>query len=51
MIIPDVYKDITYDLDEDSYSLAEQQDLVRKRFVKSWDDLLDGFKVCSFTIA
>ena len=51
VLIPDIYKNITYNLDEDSYSLAEQQDFVRKRFVKSWDELFEGFKVSDiFTI-
>lgn len=32
-------------LDEDSYALAEQQDVVRKRFVRAWDGLADNLKV------
>lgn len=51
VLIPDIYKNITYNLDEDSYSLSEQQDFVRKRFIKSWDELFEGFKVGNiFTI-
>jgi conserved oligomeric Golgi complex subunit 4 len=40
-----VYKDVSYVLDEDSYSAAEYQDVVRKRFIKAWESLVDGFKV------
>lgn len=43
--IPDVYKDVSYVLDEDGYSAAELQDLVRKRFVKAWEGLIEGYKV------
>ncbi|KAF8652758.1 hypothetical protein AX16_004254 [Volvariella volvacea WC 439] len=42
--ISDVYRDVSYVLDEDSYALAEYQEVVRKRFVKAWDGLLDGYK-------
>lgn len=42
--IPDVYKDVTYVLDEQGYSAAEYQDLVRKRFIKGWEQLMDGYK-------
>jgi len=44
-LIPDVFKDVSYILDEDSYATAEHQDLVRKRFVKTWEGLVDGYKV------
>ncbi|KAH8117158.1 COG4-domain-containing protein [Phellopilus nigrolimitatus] len=43
-LILDVYKDVSYVLDEDSYSVAEYQDLVRKRFLKTWESLTDEFK-------
>jgi conserved oligomeric Golgi complex subunit 4 len=43
--IPEVYKDMSYLLDEDAYSGAEYHDLVRKRFIKGWEGLLDGYKV------
>ncbi|KAK7466940.1 Golgi transport complex subunit 4 [Stygiomarasmius scandens] len=42
--ITEVYKDITYVLDDDSYSNAEYQDLVRKRFVKIWEGLVEDYK-------
>ncbi|KAH7096123.1 COG4-domain-containing protein [Auriculariales sp. MPI-PUGE-AT-0066] len=34
---PDTYKDVTYLLDDEAYALAEQADLVRKRFTKTWE--------------
>ena len=40
-----MYKDVSYVLDEDAYSTAEFQDIIRKRFVRAWDGLVDGFKV------
>lgn len=43
--IPDVYKDVPYVLDDDSYASAEYQDVVRKRFMKALEALLDGYKV------
>ncbi|KAI0328076.1 COG4-domain-containing protein [Cubamyces sp. BRFM 1775] len=42
--IPDVYKDVSYVLDDDGYSAAELQDLVRKRFIKAWEGLIEGYK-------
>lgn len=45
--IPDIYKDVSYVLDDDGYAAAELQDTVRKRFVKAWEALIDGYKVCS----
>ncbi|KAF8502459.1 COG4-domain-containing protein [Gautieria morchelliformis] len=43
-LVIDVYKEITYMLDEESYAAAESQDSVLKRFVRSWSALMDGFK-------
>ncbi|KIK45917.1 hypothetical protein CY34DRAFT_22317 [Suillus luteus UH-Slu-Lm8-n1] len=43
-LIPDVFKDVSYVLDEDSYNAAEQHDIVRKRFIKTWEGLVDGYK-------
>ena len=43
--ISDIYKDISYVLDEDGYSTADYQDLTRKRFIKAWEGLVDGYKV------
>lgn len=44
-LVIDVYKEITYMLDEESYAAAESQDLVLKRFIRLWSALMDGFKV------
>ena len=44
-LIVDVYRDVSYALDDDGYTTAEYQDLVRKRFVKAWEGLIDGYKV------
>lgn len=44
--ISDIYKDTSYVLDDDAYTAAELQDAVRKRFVKGWETLIDGYKVC-----
>lgn len=43
-LVPDIYKDISYVLDDDGYSTADYQDLTRKRFVKVWESLVDGYK-------
>ncbi len=43
--VPDVYKDVSYILDEDGYAVAEYNDVVRKRFIKAWESLVDGYKV------
>ncbi|KAI0693895.1 COG4-domain-containing protein [Cytidiella melzeri] len=44
MFIPDVYKDVSYVLDDDSYATAEYNDVVRKRFIKAWEGLVEGYK-------
>lgn len=44
-LLSDVYKDVSYKLDDDAYNEAEYRDDVRKRFVKAWDALLSGYKV------
>jgi conserved oligomeric Golgi complex subunit 4 len=41
----DMYKDVSYNLDQDAYTTAEYNDVVRKRFIRLWTTLLDGFKV------
>ncbi|GAA5976610.1 hypothetical protein JCM10908_005566 [Rhodotorula pacifica] len=43
-LLSDVYKDVSYKLDEDGYNEAEYRDEVRKRFAKGWDGLLSGFQ-------
>jgi hypothetical protein len=44
-LIPDIYKDVLYVLDDDAYHAAEYQDVVRKRFIKSWENLVNVYKV------
>ncbi|KAI9446846.1 COG4-domain-containing protein [Lactarius indigo] len=43
-LLTDVYKDVSYVLDDDAYTAAEYQDVVRKRFIKAWEGLVDGYK-------
>ncbi|KAI5479668.1 hypothetical protein MNV49_003178 [Pseudohyphozyma bogoriensis] len=47
-LLSEVYKDVSYVLDEEAYAEAEYRDDVRKRFVKSWEALLAGYRE-SFT--
>jgi len=44
-ILDDCYKDVTYLLDDDTFAEADEQDLVRKRFIRSWEGLMDGYRV------
>jgi hypothetical protein len=44
-LLDDCYRDISYELDEDAFALAEEDDLVRKRFIRSWEALVEGYKV------
>ncbi|KAJ7632374.1 COG4 transport protein-domain-containing protein [Roridomyces roridus] len=43
-LITEVYKEVSYVLDDESYSAAEYSDVVRKRFIKAWEALVDGYK-------
>ena len=44
-LLDDCYRDTTYLLDDDSFAEAEEVDIVRKRFQRNWDGLVDGYKV------
>lgn len=44
-ILDDAYRDVNYVLDDDAFQEAEELDLVRKRFVKSWESLILGYRV------
>ena len=44
-LLADVYKDVSYVLDDDAYAAAEYQDVVRKRFIRAWEGLAEGYKV------
>ncbi|GAA5869453.1 hypothetical protein JCM16303_000476 [Sporobolomyces ruberrimus] len=43
-LLSDVYHGVAYRLDEDGFADAEYKDEVRKRFVRSWDNLLSGYR-------
>ncbi|SPO47330.1 related to conserved oligomeric Golgi complex component 4 [Moesziomyces antarcticus] len=43
-ILVETYRDVSYVLDDEGYSDAESRDLVRRRFVKSWELLLVHFR-------
>ncbi|BGP30594.1 Golgi transport complex subunit 4 [Rhodotorula toruloides] len=43
-LLSEVYKDVSYKLDEDAYNEAEYRDDVRKRFVKGWDALMSAYR-------
>ncbi|WVQ62081.1 uncharacterized protein L199_000216 [Kwoniella botswanensis] len=43
-LLDDCYKDVTYLLDEDTFAEADELDLVRKRFIRAWESLVDGYK-------
>jgi hypothetical protein len=47
-LLDECYRDVTYALGEDAFADAEDQDLVRRRFVRGWESLMDGFR-SSFT--
>jgi hypothetical protein len=40
-----VYRDLSYALDEDGFAEADEADLVRKRFMRSWEGLVDVYRV------
>jgi hypothetical protein len=44
-LITEVWKDVSYVLDDDAYSAAEYQDVPRKRFIKVWEGLMESYKV------
>ncbi|GMK54850.1 hypothetical protein CspeluHIS016_0114360 [Cutaneotrichosporon spelunceum] len=47
-LLDECYRDVTYALGEDAFADAEDQDLVRRRFVRGWENLMDGYR-SSFT--
>jgi hypothetical protein len=44
--LDDIYRDVSYNLDEDTFAEAEDLDIVRKRFIRAWEQLVDGYRVC-----
>ncbi|WVN85165.1 uncharacterized protein L203_100310 [Cryptococcus depauperatus CBS 7841] len=47
-LLDESYKDVSYLLDEDAFGEVDEMDLVRKRFIRIWEGLMDGYKE-SFT--
>ncbi len=45
--LDDCYKDVSYALNEDSFVESEEQNVVRKRFVRAWEGLVEGYRVMS----
>ena len=45
-LLDDIYRDVSYNLDEDTFAEAEDLDIVRKRFIRAWEQLVDGYRVC-----
>ncbi|CDS01916.1 related to conserved oligomeric Golgi complex component 4 [Sporisorium scitamineum] len=43
-LLLETYRDVSYVLDDESYSDAEARDLVRRRFVKAWDLVFHHFR-------
>ncbi len=44
-LLADMYKDMSYILDDDTYAAAEYQDVIQKHFIKAWEGLAEGYKV------
>lgn len=44
-MLDDIYRDVSYNLDEDTFAEAEDLDIVRKRFIRAWEQLIDGYRV------
>lgn len=44
-LLDECYRDTSYLLDDDDYAEAEELDIVRKRFQRAWEGLVDGYKV------
>ncbi|KAL0947222.1 hypothetical protein HGRIS_013339 [Hohenbuehelia grisea] len=42
--LTDIYKEVSYVLDDDSYAAAEYQDVVRKKFIKSWENCMEVYR-------
>lgn len=43
-LVADMYKDVTYVLDEEAYTASDSLDVVRKRFIRIWESVMEGFK-------
>ncbi|GFZ43643.1 hypothetical protein JCM24511_01363 [Saitozyma sp. JCM 24511] len=43
-LLDEVYRDTTYLLDEDGFAEADEADIVRKRFARGWEILVEGYR-------
>ncbi|TXT06172.1 hypothetical protein VHUM_03645 [Vanrija humicola] len=43
-MLDECYRDVSYLLDEDAFADAEEHDVVRRRFVRAWEGIVEGFK-------
>jgi hypothetical protein len=43
-LLDECLRDVSYVLDEDRFADAEEADIVRRRFARAWDGVVDGFK-------
>ncbi|KAF8633700.1 hypothetical protein AX17_004358 [Amanita inopinata Kibby_2008] len=43
-MVPESFKDISYVLDDDAYAATQFQDIVRKRFAKAWEFMMESYK-------
>jgi conserved oligomeric Golgi complex subunit 4 len=44
-LLDDCYRDVTYVLNESTFTEAEEGDLIRKRFIRQWQALFEGYRV------
>ena len=44
-ILDECYRDVSYMLDDDAFAEAEDADIVKRRFMRAWEGLVDGYKV------
>ncbi|KAG5219426.1 COG4 transport protein-domain-containing protein [Salix suchowensis] len=47
----DIYRDVSYVLDDNGYAAAEYQDVVRKKFIKSWEGFMEAYKVRFYSLS
>ena len=47
-LIVEVFKDVSYILDDETYSTIDNQEYVRKRFVRAWETVVECYKVGQF---
>ena len=46
-LVAEVFKDVSYVLDDEAYSTTDSQEYVRKRFIRAWESV-EGYKVGQF---